>query len=148
MVVAWAALESMAARLAAQRATDAEFATLRTIASKYGDSEASTRISEYSEDNIRFHQHIFAISKCALLGEMADGLFLHMRSVRRRAMGEGDRVRRSVVDHAGIIEALEARDAEGAAQRVHDHTMRLHEHIRRGWTRVSIENRSRGAAQR
>lgn len=144
MVVAWAALESMAARLAAERASDAEIASLRKIASKYGDAEASTRISEYSEDNFRFHQRILAISGCALLGKMAEGLFLHMRAIRRRAMAEGDRLRRSVVDHAEIIEALEARDADDVSRRVREHTMRLHEHIRRGWTRLSEDSRASG----
>lgn len=147
MVVAWAALESMAARLAAERASDAEIASLRKIASKYGDAEANTRISEYSEDNFRFHQRILTISRCKLLREMAEGLFLHMRAIRRRAIVEGDRLSRSVVDHAGIIEALEARDADEASRRVREHTMRLHEHIRRGWTRLSTDSRATGTGR-
>ncbi len=133
MIVAWAALESMAARLATAEATDAEIASLRSIASKYNDGALDTRISEYSDDNIRFHQRILEISKCALLKTMADGLFLHMHAVRLRAMNEGDRVQRSVVDHAEIIEALEARDADLAAERVRKHTMKLHDHVRRTW---------------
>ncbi|SFR18265.1 GntR family transcriptional regulator [Poseidonocella sedimentorum] len=142
MIVAWAALESMAARLATARASDAEISNLRKIAGKYSEDGAGTRISEYSEDNIRFHQRILEISKCALLKEMADGLFLHMHAVRLRAMGEGDRVRRSVVDHEEIIDALERRDPEDAANRVREHTMKLHEHVRRTWTRLELERRA------
>ncbi len=136
MIVAWAALESMAARLATERATDAEIASLRKIAAKYNDGAAKTRISEYSEDNLRFHQRILEISKCALLKDMADGLFLHMNAVRLRAMGEENRLNRSVVDHAGIIEALENRETELAATYVREHTMRLHNHVRRTWTNL------------
>ena len=99
MIIAWAALESMAARLAAENATDAEFQSLRKIASKHSGNADSAEISEYSEENIKFHQRILEISKCALLKTMADGLFLHMHAVRLRAMGEGDRMRRSIVDH-------------------------------------------------
>ena len=40
-----------------------------------------------------------------------------------RAMAEGDRATRSVVDHMHIIEALEARDADLAEQLVREHTM-------------------------
>lgn len=138
MIVAWAALESMAARLAAERASDAEIASLRRIATKYSDSRLDTRISEYSEDNIRFHQRILEISKCALLKTMADGLFLHMHAVRLRAMGEGNRMERSVVDHNEIIEALEIRDPDEAARRVREHTMRLHDHVRRSWSRLEL----------
>ncbi len=137
MIVAWAALESMAARLATSNASDAEIASLRRIASKYNDGAIDTRISEYSDDNIRFHQRILEISKCALLKTMADGLFLHMHAVRLRAMQEADRVQRSVVDHAEIIEAIESRDADEAAKRVREHTMRLHDHVRRTW--VTLE---------
>ncbi len=138
MIIAWAALESMAARLAAEKASDAEIASLRKMAAKHSGDAGSAEISEYSEDNIKFHQRILEISKCALLKTMADGLFLHMHAVRLRAMGEGDRLRRSKVDHAEIIDALEQRDPELASMRVREHTMRLHEHVRRTWVRLDF----------
>jgi len=145
MITAWAALESMAARLAAERASDSEIASLRKIASKYNQGAPETRISEYSDDNIRFHQRILEISKCSLLKKMADGLFLHMQAVRLQAMKEGDRVERSVVDHAGIIEALESRDVNLAGDRVREHTMRLHEHVRRTWVKLEQDRAARAA---
>lgn len=145
-IVAWAALESMAAFLAAQRASDAEIGSLRKIAAKYTDSYSETEISEYSDDNIRFHQRILEISKCSLLKTMADGLFLHMQAVRIRAMGEGNRMQKSVVDHAGIIEALESRDPELSSVRVREHTMRLHEHVRRTWAMLEFEQRENAKA--
>jgi DNA-binding GntR family transcriptional regulator len=138
MIVAWAALESMAARLATEQATDKEIGGLRRIAAKYDDGGPEIRISEYSDDNIRFHQRILEISKCALLARMADGLFMHMQAVRLRAMKEGNRVQRSVVDHAEIIEAIEARDGDLAAQLVREHTMRLHQHVRRTWNTLDL----------
>ena len=95
------------------------------------------------DDNIRFHQRILELSQVALLKEMADGLFLHMQAVRLRAMSEGDRIQRSVVDHAEIIEALEERDAGKAERRVREHTMRLHEHVRRTWSEME-QSRSGG----
>lgn len=136
MIVVWAALESMAARLAAENASDAELQALRALALKYSVSEAGAQISEYSDDNIRFHQFILQISQCALLKTMSDDLFLHMHSVRQRAMREDDRASRSVVDHIGIVEALESRDKELAAERVREHTMRLHDHVGRTWRRM------------
>ena len=146
MIIAWAALESMAARLAAEVATDSEIASLRKIASlhkiasKYNDTLSSTLIAEYSDDNLRFHLRILEISHCALLKSMAEGLFLHMQAVRFRAMGEANRVKRSVVDHAEIIEAIETRDPDDAALRVREHTMRLYEHVRKTWTRLELNS--------
>jgi len=136
MVVTWAALESMAARLATAVATDGELGALRKFAMKHSSDAARADIEEYSDANIKFHQTILQLSGCSLLKTTADGLFTHMQAVRRRAMGESDRARRSVVDHMGIIDALLARDADLASRRVRDHTMRLHDHISKTWTRL------------
>jgi len=135
MIVAWAALESMAARLSAEMATDAQIRELRKHALRHSESSASADLSEYSEANITFHQMILEMSGCKLLRNMADSLFMHMHAVRRRALEENDRATRSVVDHLGIIEALEVRDGDLSAQLVRDHTMRLHSHVRRVWIR-------------
>lgn len=144
MIVVWAALESMAARLATTRATESEIASLRKMAAAYDQAEARANLDEYSEANIAFHQRILELSKTKLLKDIADGLFLHMRSIRNRAMAEGDRVSRSVVDHMHIIEALEARDAPLAEALVREHTMRLHAHVRKSW--VEYARLSRGEA--
>jgi DNA-binding GntR family transcriptional regulator len=145
MIVVWAALESMAARLMTENASDAEIGSLRKLAAKYSQHAARADIAEYSEANIKFHQRILELSKCSMLKSLADGLFQHMYAVRRRAMGESDRAKRSVVDHMGIIEALESRDADLAGRLVREHTMRLHDHIRKTWTR--LESRGSVASQ-
>ncbi len=98
---------------------------LRKFAMKHSSDAARADIEEYSDANIKFHQTILELSGCSLLRTTADGLFTHMQAVRRRAMGESDRARRSVVDHMEIIDALTARDADLAARRVREHTMRL-----------------------
>jgi DNA-binding GntR family transcriptional regulator len=133
MIIAWAALESMAARLATTRAGDAEIGSLRKMLSKFSQEKVRTHIDEYSETNIKFHQRILELSKCALLKSIADGLFLHMRAIRARTMAEDDRAKRSIVDHAHIIEALEARDADLAERLVREHTLNLHAHVQQTW---------------
>lgn len=133
MVVVWAALESMAARLVTIAASDAEIASLRQLGVKNSERSGHADIAEYSEANIRFHQRILELSKCSLLKVTADGLLQHMHAVRRRTMAESDRFSRSVVDHMAIIEALEHREAELASMLVRDHTMKLHDHIRSSW---------------
>ena len=140
MIIAWAALESMAARLAAERATDTEIKALRRHANRHSSSSASADLSEYSDANIQFHQMILEMSGCKQLGQMADGLFFHIHAVRRRALEENDRASKSVVDHMGIIEAIEERDANLAAELVRKHTIRLHDHVRRVWTKLDAEN--------
>ncbi|MDP5346035.1 MAG: GntR family transcriptional regulator [Paracoccaceae bacterium] len=146
MVVTWAALESMAARLATVNATAAELVALRKFAMKHSSDAVRADIEEYSDANIKFHQSILNLSGCSLLRTTADSLFTHMQAVRRRAMGESDRARRSVADHMEIIEALTSRDADLAARRVLEHTMRLHDHISKTWTRLESLGTLRSAA--
>ncbi len=133
MITVWAALESMAARLAAERASDAQIRSLRRLAAAFETDEARTRVDEYAETNIRFHQGILELGGCAMLKDIADGLFVHVRAVRSRAMRESDRAGRSVLDHGRIIEAIAMRDADLAAAQVREHTMGLYEHVRQSW---------------
>lgn len=134
MIIVWAALESMSARLATFVASDAEIGSLRTMFATFNDeNEISAHIDEYSDANIRFHQRILELGKCRLLKETADGLFVHVQAIRACTIGESDRARRSIVDHMHVIEALEARDAELAERLVREHTLNLHAYVDRTW---------------
>ena len=136
MIVVWAALESMAARLATEVATDAELKSLRKLAERHAAIDPITDIESYSKANIRFHQRILELSSCDALKETADTLFMHMHGVRRRAIGEADRAARSVADHMAIVSALEARDAPLAENLVREHSMRLRRHISDTWVEI------------
>jgi DNA-binding GntR family transcriptional regulator len=123
----------MAARLATERATDAEFGSLRSLLASFDRAEIRTHIDEYSEANIKFHRRILEMSRCKILKDMADGLFVHMRAIRARTMTEDDRAARSIVDHAHIVGALEARDTDLAERLVREHTLKLHDHVKQTW---------------
>ena len=72
---------------------------------------------------------ILEISGCGLLRELADNLFIHMRSIRARTIGEDNRANRSIIDHTQIIEALEKRDPDLAERLVREHTLNLARHV-------------------
>jgi DNA-binding GntR family transcriptional regulator len=134
MITVWAALEGMAARLATQRASDEEIASLRDMFGEFDAEGEDSQIEpyhldEYSETNIRFHSAIIALSRCALIAEMTANLFIHMRGIRARTISEKDRAKRSITDHLHIIEALEARDTELAERLVREHTLNLARHV-------------------
>src|ERR1041385_952225 len=107
MITAWAALESMAARLITQNASTEEIAPLRKMFATFEDGRLHAKLDEYSEVNIQFHQAIIRMSKNHVLTDLAANLFTHMRMIRRKTIGEQDRVERSIRDHINIIEALE-----------------------------------------
>ena len=131
IVDVWAALESMAARLATSRASDAEIAQLRANFSTYDGDDARAHIDEYSDTNIEFHQTIIRLGHSELITQMADQLFFHMRAIRASTIKDRDRVAQSVMDHSRIIEAIEERDAYHAEQLVRDHALELAKHIER-----------------
>jgi len=129
IVTVWAALESTAARLVIEKASDDDIASLKTLFATFKDDQIQAHIDEYSETNIEFHQAILKMSQCDLLCEVAENLFVHMRSIRARTIAEQDRANRSIIDHLHIIEALENRDSDLAAQLVREHSMNLARHI-------------------
>ena len=131
IVDVWAALESMAARLATSRASNEEIAQLRQNFTSYDGEEARTHIDEYSDTNIEFHQTIINLAKSELISQMAAQLFFHMRAIRTSTIKDRDRVAQSVMDHTRIIEAIEERDAYHAEQLVRDHALELAKHIER-----------------
>jgi len=133
MLEMWGALESSAARLACARATDAAIRGLRAAVGGYTASGARAEIGEYSEANIAFHRAVLALSGNRRMVEAGDSLLAHLAVVRRRALADPDRAERSVIDHGGIIAAIEAREADLSARRVEAHTQRLHAYLRRSW---------------
>jgi DNA-binding GntR family transcriptional regulator len=129
LITAWAALESMAARLITEKASAKEIASLRKMFATFENGALRAHLDEYSEANIEFHQAIIRLSGNSVLISLAENLFTHMRMIRRKTIVEKDRVERSIRDHMNIIEALEARDTARAEELVRNHALGLAEHV-------------------
>jgi DNA-binding GntR family transcriptional regulator len=87
-------------------------------------------VSEYSEINLDFHQRITELAHSELFSQLISRLQIHMRAIRQQTIGDDNRMAHSVVDHAHIIAALEARDADTVEVRVRQHALDLAEHVR------------------
>ena len=129
LITAWAALESMAARLITQQASADEIGSLRAMFASFLDGDVHDKLDEYSEANISFHQAIIGMSHNRVLIDLAANLFTHMRMIRRKTIVERDRAERSIRDHLNIIEALEARDTGRAEMLVREHALGLARHV-------------------
>lgn len=129
MIQMWAALESMAARLATLHATDEEIARLRRMFDNFRDSTPAEHIEEYSDANIAFHQAIVELSKSQIILDTIKNIFVHVRAIRRMTISQSDRAARSIVDHLRIIEALEKRDTELAERLVRQHSLDLADYV-------------------
>jgi DNA-binding GntR family transcriptional regulator len=129
LITAWAALESMAARLITESASDEEIASLRRMFATFENGKIRAHLDEYSEINIEFHQTIIRLSRNTVLVQLAENLFTHMRMIRRKTIGEKDRANRSIRDHMHNIEALQTRATARAETLVRDHALGLADHV-------------------
>eukprot|EP01031_Cornospumella_fuschlensis_P021532 gene21532-26375_t len=112
MITVWAALEGMAARLAAVRANGADLKALRRLFNEFEQELPEAHMHEYSNANIAFHQAIIRMGGCNLIVDMTQNLFLHMRAIRAVSVRQENRSQTSIREHMSIIDALEARDAD------------------------------------
>jgi DNA-binding GntR family transcriptional regulator len=126
MIRAWAALESMAARLITTTARKKDITALRDFFKDFGkDRLPQDHVEEYSKANIAFHQALISLSESPVLVDMTNDILLHVRGYRQLTIGRTDRTATSLPEHMAIIEALEARDTELAEKRARDHTLGL-----------------------
>lgn len=134
VILASAGLEAMAARLAAERATDEEIKGFISRFPQFGKPTGGRRppipLNEYSQLNLDFHQQIVELAHSGLFSQLISRLQIHMRAIRQSTIGDDDRLSHSKVDHAHIIEALEARDPDAVEARVRQHALDLAEHVR------------------
>jgi DNA-binding GntR family transcriptional regulator len=131
MIQMWAALESMAARLATLTAPDPEIARLRHLFDEFLNSPPSEHLDEYSDANIAFHTEVIRLGGSQTIIDATRNLLLHVRAVRRATISQSDRASRSIIDHLKIIEALEKRDTELAERLTRQHTLDLAAHVDR-----------------
>jgi DNA-binding GntR family transcriptional regulator len=131
MIHMWAALESMAARLATQVAPDAEIAKVRHLFDEFQNSPPNEHLDEYSDANIAFHTEVIRLGGNQTIIDTTRNLLLHVKAIRRATISQSDRAARSIIDHLKIIEALEKRDTELAERLTRQHTLDLAAHVDR-----------------
>ncbi|MBV6637778.1 MAG: FadR family transcriptional regulator [Mameliella sp.] len=119
-------LEAVAASLAAERRSPAQLAAIEAAAEAF----AHAAPAETAQADFRFHSQIAAASGNAYMSDLLDYLgpllIPRMRLTLPAAPGEtGDRNReRSITEHAAIVAAIAAQDAEAARARMRDHLLR------------------------
>jgi DNA-binding GntR family transcriptional regulator len=131
MIQMWAALESMAARLATLNAPDEDIEKLRHLFDGFQSSPPSEHLHEYSDANIAFHTAVIALGGSQTIIDTTRNLMIHVRAIRRATITQSNRAARSIIDHLKIIEALEKRDTELAERLTRQHTLDLAVHVER-----------------
>src|SRR5262249_169038 len=139
MIEAWAALESMAARLIKLRASDEAIAELRKIFIPFYETyKPSEHFSQYSQAHLKIHRSVIRLSGSKKVVSMTDDLLLHVRGIRQITMNRAFRSDQTIYDHLAIIDALEKRDTELAERLSREHTLVLARYIAQQPDRIFV----------
>lgn len=113
-----AALEIQTARIAAQRATEADLSELRERCERMAalqDSEAA------SIEDVEFHRAIAHATQNELFVVMLDSIGDILLEIRRVTLAEPGRIAAGAAYHERILERIAARDVDGADQAMREH---------------------------
>ena len=112
-------LESDATGVVAVKATDAELKELQGL---HLDLEKSAgNRTRFFEINERFHMRLLAIADNRWQGQMVADLRKVMKLNRHSSLLKAGRIEESLAEHRAIMQALSARDADAALQRMREH---------------------------
>ncbi|TCC17923.1 GntR family transcriptional regulator [Kribbella sindirgiensis] len=112
-------LETLAAGLAAERATPAGISTLRRLVEEANDATKAEDFDRVAELNSEFHRAVIEVSGNRWLLSISAAMYHHVHWVFR--VGAAQRAPHSSEEHVRLVEAIEAGDSAAAstAARLH-----------------------------
>lgn len=116
-------LEGECARASATRASDAELGRLRTIHADLERAAAGEDIDGFFEANQAFHLALQEIADNRWLLQVIEDLRKVIKLSRHHSLFSEGRLEQSLAEHRAILDALLARDAERAEQRMRAHIL-------------------------
>ncbi|MEO6880787.1 MAG: GntR family transcriptional regulator [Mycobacteriaceae bacterium] len=105
-------LETLAARLAAERATPSCVAGLRDLLDDARIATDGLDLAKVSELNSAFHLRVIEISGNRWLASIASALYMHVQWVFR--IGAAQRAPHSWIEHIRLVDTIEAGDPDAA----------------------------------
>lgn len=116
-----AELEALSARLAAVRISDEALEDLRTANAQCQRAANMQDTDGYYEVNERFHKIIYNQSGNDFLEQECLRLHRRLKPFRRVQLRLRGRLKQSMAEHEGILDALDASDGERAASAIRQH---------------------------
>jgi DNA-binding GntR family transcriptional regulator len=109
-------LDGLAAHLAAQFATPSDVATLIAIHEEFAHAAREGNVAAMADLNLQFHEAIARIARNSLLSQFLTQIHHQVRRFPGTTFQHAGRAGSAVEEHASIIEAIKAHDAECARQ--------------------------------
>jgi DNA-binding GntR family transcriptional regulator len=114
-----ALLESDAAGVVAERASDAELKELKSL---HAELEKAVRDRDrFFSLNERFHMRLLELAGNRWRNQMVADLRKVMKLNRHNSLLKSGRIQESLTEHRAVVDALVARDAAGARERMQRH---------------------------
>jgi DNA-binding FadR family transcriptional regulator len=128
-------LEIAAAGLAAERASEAQLAALAdayaTMATEAERAERNPAAeTRFHDADIAFHRAIFAATGNRALGSLTDPIQRALNQARQPLARPGARFERALPEHARILQAIAAHDADGARAAMRAHLETVERYLR------------------
>lgn len=136
-----AALFAQAGRLMAERGTDTDMTALQTLHAEMGEAAKAHDFNRYFPLNFHFHELIVDAAGNRTLAAQYRILVKRLRLFRARNLMFGDTLEVSSREHATIVSAIVARDAEASSRACFNH-------VEQGRRRVMERVRSETDAER
>ncbi|MBN9536675.1 MAG: GntR family transcriptional regulator [Reyranella sp.] len=121
------ALESFAARLAAERMTEQEFDETAQHLAAQRAALKKKNVDDYSTATIAFHEAITASARNPMIARLLSSIYDQVHAIcggRSAAIGWPGRAA-NIEDHANLLDRLRRRDADGAEKITRQHAQRL-----------------------
>jgi len=115
------ALEGLAAELAAERMTEDELEELERLLVRTAETTARLDVLSTVDMDTGFHQVIYEASRNEKLSNMLYHLREQIQRFRTQSLSRPGRLRRVLVEHQGIVDALKQRDTDLARQLAEGH---------------------------
>lgn len=116
-----AALEGLAAGLAAERITDEELEKMERHLVEKADAIARGDMERLVEVDTEFHESIYKASRNDRLQGIINNLREQIQRFRATSLAYPGRMKQSLDEHRAIVEAIHARDAALARQVTQEH---------------------------
>lgn len=117
-------LEGLAARFAAQKANEQDLQALQEQVEVMRRSTQKGQVQEMAAANARFHSLIREAGKNPYVHRMIDVIRSFDSDFRGRSLADLEEARRGLDEHAGVFEAIKARDGDLAEERMKSHIIR------------------------
>jgi len=119
-----ASLYALAGRTLAPKITKKQVTELRRMIKQMEEAADKGELNVFYPLNVRFHEAIVEFGGNERLLSMCASVHREMHLFRRRTLDMPGRMKVSNAEHAGIVDALEAKDSEQAARLMSDHVLK------------------------